>query len=127
MVLPKGERPRIKVVDKDGKPQPAVRLDLVRDVPAATGGKPQRKFGPASAISRWEILRTDIDGYLHFKEPLAAGTWDIRVKGRQLLREVPKLSPRSSTVPAMCYGQIARLPSVYTVQGRLAGWSGKTC
>ena len=74
------------------KPQAGVRLRLRRQVPqpAKTQAKLRPKLGPSSWISG-SILRTDIDGYLHFREPLAPGMWTIQVEERRVLHGTPKL------------------------------------
>lgn len=123
--LPKGVRPRIRCVDRQGVPQPGVLLYLRARPREAAGDDPFVQVvedGPHSWIERSAYQRTDIDGYLHLQGGLPAGDYVLEVRQRKAKQAtVPVTLPTGDPIVV----EVDALDPAATITGRLVDEAGQ--
>ncbi len=119
--LPAGVRPRIRCVDRTGKLQPGVRLTLrAQDIANWSADTPE--LGPHSWITGGTVGTTDIDGYLHLRDPVRAGAWTIQVTGRTAVtKETTFTLPSREPIDVV----VEALPAHGAITGRIVDDRGE--
>lgn len=118
--LPKGVRPRVRVVDTDGVLQPGVLVYLKPVEQAEAKDAWRVPGGPIGWLERSGYRRTDIDGYVHLDDPLPAGEFTVEVRGRDA-QDVPDTV--TLPTPEAIELVVAKLPD-RAIEGRLVDTDG---
>lgn len=136
VVLPEGHYPRLRVEDERGALQPGVLIRL-RPEDASSHDPRTPIDGPHSWLTNYGYRRTDIDGYLHLRSPIAAGTYRVQVPDRDVPQDLAPLEVPSKDAYTIV---VRRIPRDRTIAGRvvddqgapvsgarLRGGQGSTC
>ncbi|MFN3244754.1 MAG: carboxypeptidase-like regulatory domain-containing protein [Planctomycetota bacterium] len=118
--LPTGHYPRLRVEDQRGQLQPGVLVRLL----ATDHSTRQTRTpidGPHSWLSNYGYQRTDIDGYLHLRSPLAAGTYKVELPERDVPTDLGRLElPDPDAYTAV----VRAIPKQRVITGRVVDEQG---
>lgn len=133
VALPPGTALRARVLDEDGAPLAGVAVHFERQLPAAAAATAAPAIGFSIAPAAEVAATSDGNGWLAASEPLACGSWRVRLPGHhRLLRPTgPSAATATATVAvtADTWRQplelVVRLPRpTDSITGTVAGAGG---